>query len=286
MRLTNKVAIITGGSRGIGKSIARAFLREGAKVAIAARTEKGIQETVLELMSAGEIIGRPTDISSKSESQGLVRQVADHFGAPDILVNAAGVQPPIGPFAEADVDEWSKNIQTNLVGTGFCCRAVLPYMIDKKRGKIINFAGGGANYSRPHFSAYGVAKAAIVRFTEILADELRAFRIQVNAVSPGTVETRMIDEILEAGLEKAGRDYESVVKKSRAKNGFDSLDQVTDLVCFLASESADWVTGKVLSAVWDPWREWEQKGPVDLAEDLYVLRRIDGKTFFKKDKIE
>jgi len=280
MKLRNKTAIITGGSRGIGKILTKSFLCEGARVAIAARSEKEISETVQELRSEGQLIGIPADVNRKEEVRNLMTRTLAHFDTLDILVNAAGVQGPIGPFIEINFDEWVSNIQTNLIGTVFCCRSVLPEMIRQKRGKIINFSGGGANNSRPCFSAYGVSKAAIVRFTEILSDEVKDFHIQVNAVSPGVIKTKMIDEILQAGPKRAGKEFDLI--RSKSSQGFDSPELVSELVCYLASDASDWITGKVISAVWDPWREWKDKGPLWLDQDLYVLRRIDQKNFMKK----
>jgi 3-oxoacyl-[acyl-carrier protein] reductase len=282
MRLKDKVAIITGGSRGIGKSIANAFLKEGAKATIAARSKTEICSTIRDLKQKGELIGIPTDVSREEEVENLIKQTLKHYGTLDILVNAAGIQSPIGSLTEVDIQEWINNIHTNLIGTVLCCKAALPVMLHKKRGKIVNFSGGGANYSRPNFSAYGVSKAAIVRLTEILADELKDYNIQVNAVSPGTIRTRMTDEIIKAGPEKAGEEYKEVKLKSKA--GFDSPDSVVQLVCYLAMDESYWITGKVISAVWDPWKEWRQRGEIKIDKDLYVLRRIDGKNYIKVNK--
>lgn len=282
MNLKNQVAIITGGSRGIGKSVVDAFLLEGAKVVIAARSKIEVYNTVQDLKRGGELIGFSTDVSKEEEVKTLVEQTLMHYGTIDILVNAAGIQGPIGSLIEVDIQEWIKNIHTNLIGTALCCKTALQIMIEKKRGKIINFSGGGANYSRPNFSAYGVSKAAIVRLTETLADELKPFNIQVNAVSPGTIKTKMIDEILRAGREKVGKEYDQV--KTKLSNGLDSPDLAIELVCFLASNKSDRITGKIISAVWDPWRDWRDKTQIEIGRDMYVLRRIDGRNFIKVSK--
>jgi NAD(P)-dependent dehydrogenase (short-subunit alcohol dehydrogenase family) len=279
MELEGKVAVITGGSRGIGKAVAEAFLKRGARVAIAARKEKEIKAAVREVRQPGDVIGVQADISDSKDVERLFAMAADKFGSVDILVNCAGIQEPIGGFNDANIDDWVENIHVNLIGTAMCCKAALRGMIEKKAGKIINFSGGGAGYSRPNFSAYAVSKAGVVRFTEILADELREYNIQVNAVAPGMIETKMLKGILKAGPEKSGRDFEQVQK--RAKEGFDSPEVVADLVCFLASGSSDWLSGKIISAVWDPWKEWRDKGKPKDMSDLYVLRRIDDRNFIK-----
>jgi len=280
MELKDKVAVITGGSRGIGKAVAGAFLKRGARVAIAARKEKEIEAAACELRQLGHAIGVRADISDPKDVERLFAAAADKFGSVDILVNCAGIQEPIGGFKDVNFDDWIENIHVNLIGSAMCCKAALPGMIEKKAGKIINFSGGGAGYSRPHFSAYAVSKAGVVRFTEILADELREYNIQVNAVAPGMIETKMLNGILEAGAEKSGRDFEQVLQ--RAEKGFDSIENAADLVCWLASESSHWLTGKLISAVWDPWREWKTAGTGALDGDLYTLRRIDGRNFITK----
>ena len=282
MKFKDQVAIITGGVGGIGKPIVRAFLAEGAGVAIADVSQKELDQVVKDLKGEGDLVGIAADVSKYDDIHNLAEQTLKYFGSIDILVNSAGIQGPIGPLREADIEEWIHCIHVNLIGTVVCCRAILPIMVSKKRGKVINFAGGGANYSRPNFSAYAISKTGIVRLTEILADELKSFNIQVNAVSPGVIKTKMIDEILEAGREKAGYEYDQL--RAKFLKGFDSPDLVAELVCFLASHDSDWITGKTISAVWDPWKEWQEKGQTELDKDLYVLRRIDYRNFIKKKK--
>ncbi len=202
-KLEGKVAIITGGSRGIGKAIARAFLGEGALVAIAARKKDELEKAVEELSRAGSVRGYQADISNEKGVRCLVAEVLKDLGDIDVLVNNAGIQGPIGRFWEVSFEDWSENIKVNLLGTARCTREVLPIMIAKKAGKIINLSGGGATSPRPYFTAYGTGKAAIVRFTEIVAEEVRDYHIDVNAIAPGAVNTRMLEEVLEAG-ERAG----------------------------------------------------------------------------------
>jgi NAD(P)-dependent dehydrogenase (short-subunit alcohol dehydrogenase family) len=275
--LEGKAAVVTGGSRGIGKAIAEAFLKRGAKVAIASRTEAEVEAATQELANAGEIIGVRADVSNSRDVETFFAKASGKIGSIDILVNCAGIQEPIGGFKDVNFDEWVENIHINLIGTAMCCKAVLPSMIEKKAGKIINFSGGGAGYSRPNFSAYAVSKAGVVRFTEILADELRDYHIQVNTVAPGMIETKMLNGILEAGPKMSGRDFEQVFQ--RARKGFDSIENAAELVCWLASENSHWLSGKLISAVWDSWREWKKNGPADMDDDLYTLRRIDGRRY-------
>jgi len=276
--LPRRVVLVTGGSRGIGRAVAEKFLEEGAAVVIAARTAAEVRSATAELGRAGRAQGIAGDVSREADVRKIVREAEKIPGALDVLVNAAGVQPPLGPFAQADLRSWKKNIEINLMGTALCCREALPGMIARGRGKIINFSGGGANSSRPNFSAYAAAKAAVVRFSEVLADEVRGHGIQVYAVSPGIVRTRMIEEILAASPDVVGSEREAL--RTKEKTGYDSARAAAELVSFLASPAADGLSGKNISAVWDPWREWA-KGTAVPDGELYVLRRIDGRNFCK-----
>jgi len=278
--LDRRVAIITGGSRGIGKAIAKSFLLNGTRVVIAARSKGDITKTVAELKSMGEIIGVQTDVSREKEVYDLVRHASNEYGTIDILVNAAGVQNPIGTFYEVEISEWISNIQINLLGTVLCCKAVLPIMMAKKKGKIINFSGGGATGPRPHFSAYACSKIAIVKFTEILAEEVKDFGIQVNAIAPGAVNTRMLQEILNAGNRAGKKEIDEA--KARVEKGGNPPELAAYLAVFLASEDSDGITGKLISAIWDPWGEEAFQKRLTEEKDLCTLRRIDDRMFSKR----
>ncbi|HGE72466.1 TPA: SDR family oxidoreductase [Candidatus Poribacteria bacterium] len=281
MKLRDKVAIIIGGSRGIGKAVAKAFLKEGAKVAIAARTGVDIDIALKDLSIEGQVIGTITDVSKEQDIQNLLEYTLRKYKTMDILVNAAGIQGPIGPLAEVNISEWIDNIHINLIGTVRCCKAVLPIMMSKKRGKIINFSGGGATSPRPNFSAYACSKAAIVRFTETLAMEVKDYGIDVNAVAPGAVNTRMLNEIIKAG-EKAG-EKELSEAIERSKKGGNSPEMAAGLAVFLASEDSDGLTGRLISAVWDDWKTFDDKTIVEInRSSIYTLRRIDGRNYMEK----
>jgi 3-oxoacyl-[acyl-carrier protein] reductase len=282
LKLNGKAAIITGGSRGIGKAIATAFLDEGAKIAIAARTAAEIDSTIEELKngSKNSVIGVRTDVSSIDDVKNLATQTESAFGKIDILVNAAGVQQPIGPFIETDAHEWIRNININLIGTMLCCKYALPSMISQGRGKIINFSGGGATGPRPYFSAYACSKTAIVRFTEITAIELKDKGIDVNAIAPGAINTNMIKEILEAGEKASGKELAEA--KMIMEKGGASPAVAAGLAVFLASGDSDGLTGRLISALWDEWRNYKDCIAEICCSSLCTLRRIDGKNFVEK----
>lgn len=276
MKLKNKVAIITGGCGGIGKMIAKCFIKEGSKVIIADINGRGLKAALTELKKYGDnkTIGIQTDITNIKQVKNLIRQTVTAHGTIDVLVNVAGIQQPIGPLTEIDPNEWIKNVNTNIVGTMLCCKYVLPFMISKRKGKIINFSGGGATFPRPYFSAYASAKAAIVRFTETIAKEVEQFGIGINAVAPGAVYTNMLKEIIRAG-DKAGKsDLEEAIKTKR--NGGTRPELAAKLSVFLASDLSDGITGKLISAVWDNWKDFDKNIPELKSSSLFTLRRVDG----------
>ena len=281
-KLRRRVAIITGGSRGIGRAIAGAFLLEGAKVIIVARSESKIEKTVEDLKHKGEIIGMPIDVSNMNEVKRLINQTLESLSTIDILVNAAGVQSPIGPLMDVNAEEWIQNIHINLIGTMLCCKAVLPIMIKKRKGKIINFSGGGATSPRSHFIAYAASKVGVVKLTESLAQEVNEYRIDVNAIDPGTVNTRMLDEIIEAG-ERAGSKEarEAIMIK---QNGGTPPEVSGELAIFLASEESNGLTGRLISAVWDDWKSDNFRNILGANSDWGTLRRIDGRNFGRISK--
>lgn len=283
MKLKDKVAIVTGAGRGIGRAIALAFAREGADVVVVSRTLSEVDETAVQASALGRR-GLPlkVDVSRREDVESMVKSAVEEFGRIDVLVNNAGLLGPVGPLVENDVERWVDTINVNLTGTFLCCKAVLPIMIKQGGGKIINFSGGGAAYPRPRFSAYAASKAAVVRLTETLAEELKEFNIHVNAIAPGAINTRIQEEILAAG-EVAGEKALAEAKKVRETGGTPS-DVPAALAVFLASDESDGLTGKLISAVWDDWQSMgaERIKEIEL-KGLYTLRRIDGVFFYPKD---
>jgi NAD(P)-dependent dehydrogenase (short-subunit alcohol dehydrogenase family) len=191
-RLQNQVALITGGSRGIGYAIAAAYLREGAKVAICGRDEEKLNKTASELSRAGEVLPIPCDVSDLGQVERMVRTVMERFGRIDLLVNNAGISMTYGRVGEIDPKRWAYVIGVNLIGTFHCCHAVIPIMLNQRRGKIINLKGYGADLPSPRVTAYGATKAAIVAFTRSLAREYKGTGITANILSPGVVKTELL----------------------------------------------------------------------------------------------
>lgn len=279
MILRNKTVLVTGAGRGIGQVIAMKCAAEGARLILLARTESELNKTS-ELIKerGGEANPFGCDISSDDDVRGVLDSATKACGDVDVLVNNAGVQPPIGPFADVDMDEWKRNVGVNLFGLVHVTAGVVPGMVARKKGKIVNLSGGGSTSPRPNFSAYAVSKTAIVRLTETLAVELRESHIDVNAVSPGAINTRMLDEVIQAGS-LAGKEAGDAGK--RKESGGDNPEMAADLICFLASDESDGITGKLISARWDPWKEDSFRNKLRSDKDLATLRRIDNK-FYEK----
>lgn len=274
MKLAGRTAVVTGGGRGIGAAIAEAFVAEGASVVIASRSEVELESVRRKVNAGTRLLAFSCDVSSIDQVTRLVDFVHRTLGGADVLVNNAGIQGPIGRIDDTPLDEWWRTIAVNLGGVVHCCRGFLPRMIERGQGKIINMAGGGATAPRPYFSAYAVSKTAIVRFTENLAAETKDAHIDVNAIAPGLVDTRLQDEVVAAGAD-ASPDYQQIVKARATGIGFVPPTVAAAAAVFLASGASDGLTGKLVNAPHDPWREWDGRGPELSSSPMYSLRRLD-----------
>lgn len=276
MKLLNKKAIISGASKGLGAAIAKAYVLAGASIVICARNKIQLLEKQAELktISTGnKIIAIPTDISVPEQIDHLIKMAEKELGGIDILVANAAIYGPKGPLETLDWQAWSDAIDINLKGTVLQCRAVIPFFKKQNYGKIIIISGGGATKPMPNFSAYAASKAGIVRFSETLANELKPFNIDVMAISPGALNTSFLDEVLNAGPENVGHNFYQV-SIEQAKNGGSSPELAADLSVYLASDAADGITGKLISAVWDSWGNLHEYYPEIAMTDIYTLRRI------------
>jgi len=269
--LAGRGALIAGASQGLGKEIAAAYLRAGASVAICARDAATLEAARTELAPLGRVIARPCDISKPDDVDALVAWAIAELPALDVLVNSAGIYGPMGAIEDTEWAAWRQAIEIDLFGAVLLCRAIVPHCKRLGHGKIIQLSGGGATAPMPRLTAYATAKAAVVRFCESLALELAAHRIDVNCIAPGALNTRMLDEVLAAGPEKVGAEFYARSIKQRDSGGA-GLERGAELAVFLASSASDGITGRLLSALWDPWRELPSHR--DELADIYTLRRI------------
>lgn len=277
MKLASKRALITGASQGFGLAVARAFVEAGADVMLCARSAERLDEARQELvrLAGGQsrVLARPADVSDPGDVRQLVQTALAELGGLEILVSNAGVYGPKGPIEQVDWAEWSRAVAINLLGTVLVCREVLAHFKARRHGKIVLLSGGGATKPLPYLSAYAASKAGVVRFGETLAEEVREFGITVNSVAPGALNTRLLDEVLEAGPEQVGRAFYEQAVKQKAEGGT-PLELGASLCVFLASPESDGITGKLISAVWDPWERLPEHLDDLRDSDVYTLRRI------------
>lgn len=278
--LTDKVAIITGANQGLGFEIAKKYAAAGANLMLCARDEALLavaSREIRKLITNDQLVmTQQIDVSNEIQVTYLVESTLNQFGTCHILVNNAGIYGPKGDIENVDWAEWIKTLEINLYGSVMMCRKLIPYFKKQRYGKVIQLSGGGATNPLPKISAYAVSKAAIVRFSETLAEEVRGFGIDVNSLAPGALNTRMLDEILSAGPEIVGKDFykKSLIQKEL---GGVPIGRAVELALFLASASSDGITGKLISATWDNWEDW----PNHISEldktDAFTLRRIVGR---------
>jgi NAD(P)-dependent dehydrogenase (short-subunit alcohol dehydrogenase family) len=255
MTLTERSAIITGASQGLGRAIAEHFVRAGASVLLVARDPECLGETERTLAARADRPGQVVaafagDVSRPDTCRAIVARARQVLPGLTVLVNNAGVYGPMGAVEDNDWDDWVRAIEINLFGTVLLCREVLPHLRAQSYGKIVNLSGGGATAPLPRLSAYAAAKAAVVRFTETLADE-----------------------VLAAGPDKVGNAFHERSLKQKAEGGV-SPHRGAALAVFLASAASDGITGRLLSAVWDDWAGLPGRRQQLAHSDVFTLRRI------------
>jgi 3-oxoacyl-[acyl-carrier protein] reductase len=262
--------VVTGSSTGIGRALAERLLAGGHSVWGLARTE---QSGFLAGRDAGFRWSR-CDVAVWDDMERSVAEVSAAWSGLDALVTCAGIQGEVGRAVTTDPAKWSATVRTNLDGTYHAIRGFHPLLSQaSRRAKVVCFSGGGATKSRPNFSAYGAAKTAVLRLVETIAEEERAAPIDLNAVAPGTINTRLTDEVLALGPAVAGQaEYDGAVRQKATGGG--SLGRALDLVEWLLSPSSDGISGRLLSAPWDPWPTLGQHTVAVAKSDVYTLRRI------------
>ena len=276
MKLNNLNALITGGSQGLGKVIAEHFLRAGANVVLCARSEKELSATRAELAQqfpGQKVLARTCDVADETQVNELVAFALQELGTLEALVLNAGIYGPMGPTESVSLAEWRRALDINLFGVLLPCRAIIPHFKQAGRGKIVVLSGGGATNPLPNISAYAASKAAVVRLMETLAEELKSFHVDVNAIAPGALATRLVDEVIAAGPERVGAAFFEKNKTWKEK-GAVPLELGASLAVYLASAESDGITGRLISAQWDPWQQLQQYRDELAKSDIYCLRRI------------
>lgn len=271
-RLEGRVAVITGGGRGIGRAIALAFAAEGAKLALVSRTAAELDETAALTREehGAEAITLTADVSDRRQVDEAVDRTLERYGAIDVLVNNAGNIGPVNTAWNCDPDEWALTISIHLMGVFYGCHAVLPHMLERGRGRIVNMSGVGG----PNTTAYDAAKTAIVNFTENLALELKDTPITVNAISPGSIHTRMWEETRDLSLAIGDvATYQRGVQVTSGQGA--SIQRAAELAVFLGSDACQALSGRLIRAFADRFEDFPDHTGEIMASEAYLLRRVD-----------
>jgi NAD(P)-dependent dehydrogenase (short-subunit alcohol dehydrogenase family) len=269
--LAGTVALVTGGGRGLGKHYAGVLAAAGASVAVTARTEKDLVATVSEIESAGgRALAVPADVTDRVAVEQAVAEAERRFGPIDLLVNNAGRFQALGALWEVDPDDWWREHEVNVRGPVLCASAVLPGMLERASGRILNAASGASTATLPGASAYSASKTALVRWTDTLARELDGTGVSVFAIDPGTVDTPMNQQVLRTHAEGFARWapwFPAIFAEGRAE----SLEPAGRLVLAIAGGFADALSGRFLS-VHDDLDELIRRAEEIRRDDLLVLR--------------
>ena len=277
MTLQGVRAIVTGANQGFGYAVAERFVADGARVLLCARDRERLRSAAARLQKNAPgpnvVEWEQADVAVPADVERIVERTIAAFGGLDVLVCNAGVYGPKGPIDAVDWSEWVHALHVNLCGAILCCRAALPHFRAQQSGKIILLSGGGATKPLPFLSAYAASKAALVRFGETLAEEVKGTGIDVNSVAPGALNTRLLEEVLDAGPERVGQAFYKQSLAQKEKGGT-PLETGAALCSFLASPQSDGITGRLISAVWDPWKALPGYREELSDSDIYTLRRI------------
>src|SRR5205823_2456906 len=255
----------------------RSYARSGASVLLTARDARALEEAESEVRAlAGpgqSVTALAADLVAEGSPERLVATALEQLGGLHVLVNNAGVLGPLGPLDDVDWSEWVHAVEVNLLAPARLCRAAVGHFRSQRYGKIVQLSGGGATAPAPNRTAYAASKAAVVRLIETLAVETRDLGIDANAIAPGALNTGMLDELLEAGPDRIGQAlYEQAVKQR--DSGGASLEAAARLAVFFGSAASDGISGRLVSAVWDPWESLGERRDQLASGDVYTLRRI------------
>jgi 3-oxoacyl-[acyl-carrier protein] reductase len=273
MELAGRNVLITGATGGLGRALSVAFWNAGASLLLSGRSAERLQELCLALpRKTGQTIDWiECDLADPDGAPALIADVRARRERLDALINNAGTLGPVGPVWENDWHAWTAATYLNLLVPIQLCRGLIPMLVPGS--SILNISGGGATSPRPGFTAYAASKAALVRFSETLAVETASLGIRVNCIAPGIMRTRMVEQLVALGADHAGAAEFRKASEVMEKGGTPP-EVPAELAVMLVSERGKDISGKLLSAAWDPWRELADHADDLVNTDLYTLRRI------------
>lgn len=246
MRLKEKVAVITGAGRGLGRAITLAMSEEGARITIVSRSLNELESVATQIgKQGGDCLICQGDISRQADVSRMVDETLKRYSTIDILVNNAAILGPARFLEDTNFEAWKKTLDINLNGPFYCTFSVVPTMIDNGGGKVINISSGLGQMPFPRFSAYSVSKAGIIQLTRSLSEELKEKNIQVNAIDPGVMDTSMQEQIRKLPPSVLGESLHRHFLEYKQTNALKNPARVADLVVFLASSSADHISGYI-----------------------------------------
>ncbi len=276
MKLKNKNVIITGSTGGLGSALALKYLNEGANLILIGRTESKLNSLKTKLIKNiiinQFIITIKLDLGNLNSIPKIINKELKKIPKVDILINCAAIQGPIGKSWENNFKEWEKSFNINFYSIMIMTNTILPFMIKNNNGSIINISGGGSTTSRPDFSSYAISKTALVRYTEILSDELSNTKIKVNSISPGVMATNMIKQVIK--YKKSIKNKKELFTANKVLLEGDNKDNAINLCIFLSTNESNGINGKLISALWDPWNKFKKYQSYIANSDIYTLRRI------------
>jgi short-subunit dehydrogenase len=276
LKFKNKNIVISGATGGFGSALAFKYFQEGANLLLIGRNNNKLNslknKLIKDKINNQFILTIKLDLSNLDIIKKVIIKEFGNITKIDTLINCAAIQGPIGKSWENNFKEWQKTFNTNFYSTMILTNTILPFMLKHNSGSIINISGGGSTSSRPDFSSYAISKTAIVRYTEILADELSNTKIKVNSVAPGIMATNMIKKVIKNKKNITNLKEFNAAQKVLTEG--DNMCKAIDLCLFLSSKESNGINGKLISANWDPWHLLKSNKNYILESDIYTLRRI------------
>ena len=274
--LREKNVLVTGGSLGSGYAAAAACLRAGARITICARTSITVQQAVerLEAVSPGHVCGTSADVTDIEQLNQTMDLLEREQGPLNAVIHSAGIYGPIGKTTEVDPIEWFDAVRVNLFGTFLVARQAAVRLIKNGGGRMAFFSGGGAAAPFPNYTAYSCGKVGVARLVETLAIEFSPYKIELNCIAPGFVATRLHEQTLAAGPERAGAEFFAQTRDKVRGGGAASPEVGAQCAAFLISDAAEGITGRFVAAPYDGYADWVKRVDRIQKSDLFTLRRI------------